>query len=75
MAEMRRKPKTQFDKKAASFVIRIWRESQTGDHGEWRGWIEHAQTRQRHYFLEMTEMNAIISRYLNDSGPEKNASV
>ena len=63
----------QFDKKAISFVIRIWREPQTTEEGEWRGWIEHVQTRERHYFRESSEINTIVSRYLKDQESEENS--
>ena len=75
MTKMEKKPKTRLEKKSVSFVIRIWREQQISQDGEWRGWIEHAQTRQRHYFREMTEINSIIEHYLSNSGKEENSGV
>jgi hypothetical protein len=55
---------SQFEKEAHSFVIRMWRENQQEGAGEWRGWIEHTQSRQRTYFRKTAEISPIVSRYL-----------
>lgn len=60
----------QFDKEAHSFVIRIWRENQSSADGDWRGWVEHAQTHERRYFRETAEISPIIGTYLNSTTTE-----
>jgi len=54
-----------FEREAHSFVIRIWKEP-AGKTGEWRGWINHVQSGQRHYFRDPTAISPIISDYLHD---------
>ncbi|MBK6324556.1 MAG: hypothetical protein KA362_01165 [Chloroflexi bacterium] len=54
-----------FEKEAHSFVIRIWKEP-TGETGEWRGWINHVQTGQRHYFRSPAAISPIIADYLHN---------
>ena len=41
---------TYFEAEAHSFVLRIWQENRDDpdDAVEWRGWIEHVQSAQRH---------------------------
>ena len=54
-----------FDREAHSFVIRIWKEP-TGELGEWRGWINHVQSGQRHYFRDPAAISPIVADYLHD---------
>jgi hypothetical protein len=54
-----------FDREAHSFVIRIWKEP-TGNAGQWRGWINHVQTGQRHYFRDPVAISSIVANYLHD---------
>lgn len=59
---------TYFEAEAHSFVMRIWRENREDprDPGEWRGWIEHVQSAQRHYFRTVSDIPNIISIYMGD---------
>ena len=59
-----------FEAEAHSFVVRIWRESgdkERGQAGEWRGWLEHVQSGQRHYFGGLNELPAIMGSYIGDA--------
>jgi hypothetical protein len=60
---------TYFEAEAHSFVMRIWQENRDDpdDPVEWRGWIEHVQSGQRHYFKELTEIPAIVAGYIGDA--------
>jgi hypothetical protein len=57
-----------FESHAHSFVLRIWQESAEDPEspGEWRGWIEHVQSGQRHYFGHVTELSAIVAGYVGE---------
>ena len=59
---------TYFEAEAHSFVMRIWQENRDDpdDPAVWRGWIEHVQSGQRHYFKELTEIPAIVAGYIGD---------
>jgi hypothetical protein len=58
---------TFFEAEAHSFVVRLWREHQdeAAAPAEWRGWIDHVQSGQRHYFREITDLSRIVARYVN----------
>ncbi len=57
---------TYFEAEAHSFVMRIWRENRDDpdDPAEWRGWLEHVQSGQRHYFRDLNEIPAIVAGYV-----------
>ena len=59
---------TYFEADAHSFVLRIWRENREGsdDPAEWRGWIEHVQSEQRHYFRNLEDISRIVTAYVGD---------
>lgn len=59
---------TYFEAEAHSFVMRIWRENQfnSREPGEWRGWIEHVQSEQRHYFRDLFEIPHIVTAYVGE---------
>lgn len=59
---------TRFEKEAHSFVIRLWRENRDDPQAKavWRGWIDHVQSGQRHYFQEMNAIQNIIASYVSD---------
>jgi hypothetical protein len=59
---------TFFEADAHSFVMRIWRENRDDpdSSAEWRGWIEHVQSTQRHYFRSVSEIPQIVSAYVAD---------
>ena len=59
---------TYFEAEAHSFVMRIWRENRDEPEAsaEWRGWIEHVQSAQRHYFRAVSEIPNIVSTYVTD---------
>jgi hypothetical protein len=59
---------TFFEAEAHSFVLRIWRENRDNpnDQGEWRGWIEHVQSAQRHYFRSVSEIAQVVSAYVGE---------
>ena len=61
--------KVEFDHDASSYVIRMWRENAAGDleQGEWRGWIEHVQSRKRILFRDTEEITYFINRYLHSN--------
>jgi hypothetical protein len=67
---------TYFEAEAHSFVMRIWRENRDdpADPSEWRGWIEHVQSGQRHYFRKLNEIPAIVAGYVG-AGSELDAQV
>jgi hypothetical protein len=60
---------TYFEAEAHSFIMRIWRENRNGgqDPGELRGWIEHVQSEQRHYFRDLFEIPHIVGSYVSDA--------
>lgn len=57
---------TYFEAEAHSFVMRIWRENRDdpNDLAEWRGWIEHVQSQQRHYFRNLEDLPQIVGAYV-----------
>jgi hypothetical protein len=59
---------TYFEAEAQSFVIRIWSENRDDPDcpPEWRGWIEHVQSTQRHYFRSISDISQIVSAYAGD---------
>jgi hypothetical protein len=59
---------TRFDKEAHSFVIRVWRENRANPAvpAEWRGWIRHVQSEQRHHFRDVAEISHIVAVYLHE---------
>jgi len=59
---------TYFEAEAHSFVMRIWKESRDNpdDPVEWRGWIEHVQSEQRHYFRNLREIPQIVAAYVGE---------
>ena len=55
-----------FEKEAHSFLIRLWRETHLIEEiDEWRGWIDHVQSGQRHYFQDTSEIGHIVGHYLS----------
>jgi hypothetical protein len=47
------------------FLVRLWWESGPGDAGgEWRGWVEHAASRERRYFREPAALAAFIAAHV-----------
>lgn len=59
---------TYFEADAHSFILRIWRENREdpNGHSEWRGWIEHVQSEERHYFRRLHDIPQIVSAYIGD---------
>jgi hypothetical protein len=66
MGEPMRSEREDFDQDASSFVIRIWREKSANGmgQGEWRGWIEHVQTRERIFFRDIAMILSFIDKHL-----------
>ncbi|MCI0396436.1 MAG: hypothetical protein L0332_00855 [Chloroflexi bacterium] len=60
---------TYFEAEAHSFVVRLWRENpdNSDEPGEWRGWLEHVQSGQRHYFRAVTDISRIVATYLGEA--------
>jgi len=60
---------TYFEAEAHSFIMRIWREKKNNSRepAEWRGWIEHVQSEQRHYFRDLFEIPHIVTAYVGDA--------
>ena len=60
---------TYFEADAHSFVLRIWRENREDPNGlaEWRGWIEHVQSEQRHYFRNLHDIPQLVAAYIGDT--------
>jgi len=60
---------TYFEAEAHSFVMRIWRENRDDPDSpaEWRGWLEHVQSTQRHYFRSVSDIPQIVSAYIPDA--------
>lgn len=69
MDNQNREMMARFDKEAHSFVIRIWRENREVAEAtaEWRGWIKHTQSGQRHYFRDVDEIRHVVASYLDDT--------
>jgi hypothetical protein len=42
-----------------SYIIRIWRED---DKPGWKGWVQHARTRESAFFQRLDELLAFIER-------------
>jgi hypothetical protein len=65
---------TYFEAEAHSFVLRIWRENREDPDApaEWRGWIEHVQSEQRHYFRKLGDIPGIVSSYVGDAADLEN---
>jgi hypothetical protein len=57
-----------FEAEAHSFVLRIWREhrSDPTTPAEWRGWVDHVQSGQRHYFRAFEDIAHIIAMHVSD---------
>jgi hypothetical protein len=51
------------------FVIRIWFEPVPGERGGRRGYVEHVATRQRRYFLELTEALDFVAALAGHPAP------
>ena len=60
---------TYFEADAHSFVVRIWQENREDPNGqvEWRGWIEHVQSGQRHYFRDLKDLPQLVGGYIGDT--------
>ena len=58
-----------FDRDACSYVVRMWRERAASDleQEEWRGWIEHVQTRKRVFFRDTSEIVSFIDESLRST--------
>jgi hypothetical protein len=58
-----------FERKGHSFVLRLWTESRDEPESpaEWRGWINHVPSGQRHYFQDFADIGRIVSAYVNDT--------
>lgn len=54
-----------FETDAHSFVVRLWYENSAVPNANvgWRGWVDHVQSGQRHYFNNVTEINGIVTGY------------
>lgn len=65
---------TYFEAEAHSFVLRIWRENREDPDAPavWRGWIEHVQSEQRHYFRKLGDIPSIVSAYVGDAADLEN---
>ena len=59
---------SRFEKDGHSFLIRIWRENRDNPMkaGDWRGWIQHVQSKQKKHFKSTEDIPKIINRYLNE---------
>jgi len=59
---------TFFEAEAHSFIVRIWLENreEPKDPAVWRGWLEHVQSEQRHYFHDLSEISHIVKSYVGD---------
>lgn len=58
------------EQELSSFVIRLWKDD---DRGRWRGHITHIQSRQGCYFLNLSQMEDFMSRFvttLQDEFPQ-----
>lgn len=60
-----------FDQDAHSFVIRIWREpSNEKTAGIVRGWIEHAQSKERQYFQDVDSIVEFVAHHVEPDEAE-----
>ena len=59
----------EFDRDACSYVVRMWRERAASEleQGEWRGWIEHVQSRKRVFFRDTGEIVSFINEYIRSN--------
>ena len=66
MAEQEQELMTFFEAEAHSFVVRLWRENRDKPEiaAEWRGWIQHVQSGQRHHLRSISEISRIVSAYV-----------
>ena len=50
------------------FVVRVWREPNAAEAGQWRGSVEHAVTGHRLYFASLDELTDFIALRLGGTG-------
>ncbi len=64
---------SRFEKDGHSFLIRVWRENRDIPLtvGDWRGWVQHVQSKQKKHFKSTEEIPTIINWYLNDDSAFK----
>lgn len=57
-----------FELEAHSFLVRLWQEHEgvPASQPEWRGWVEHVQTGQRHYFQDAQTLGAAFQSYIEN---------
>ena len=53
-----------FEKEAHSFVIRLWPENHRLE-TNWRGWVQHVQSGQKHYFQDNKTFYKVMENYLD----------
>lgn len=58
---------SRFEKDGHSFLIRIWKENRDNpiERDEWRGWIQHVQSKHKKHFTSTEEISSIVSWYLD----------
>jgi len=59
---------TSIEEETHSFVIRLWSEPRDGAEStaEWRGWVQHVENGERHYFRDLTEIGHIVASHLSE---------
>jgi len=59
---------TSIEEETHSFVIRLWPEPRDSVHStaEWRGWVQHVQDGERHYFRDLAEIGHIVASHLSE---------
>jgi hypothetical protein len=58
---------TSIEEETHSFVIRLWSEprDEVRSTSEWRGWVQHVQDGERHYFRDLAEIGHIVASHLS----------
>jgi len=57
-----------FELEAHSFLVRLWQEHQGAPaiQPEWRGWVEHVQSGERHYFRDAETLGQAFQNYIDN---------
>jgi hypothetical protein len=52
--------------KTLTFVVRLWRETNTGDHSHWRGRVEHVASQEVGYVEDVAGVARFIERWTGE---------
>jgi hypothetical protein len=57
-----------------TFVVRLWRETDAGGHGQWRGRVEHVASQEVGYVEDASGVVRFIERWTGEAGAERSAT-